>query len=214
MLRVREQRARERDALALPARQRQTLLADDGVVAVRQPHDELVGFGRARRGLDLRRGRVGRAERDVGRIVSEKRNESSNTTPMLRAQRLQASTSRTSVPSIVTRAVRARRRSAAAAAPTVDLPEPDVPTSATVSPGVDREREVAQHRLGRRVAERDAVERARAAGHVEQSVASGRSCTSGVESSRSKMRSAPARASWPTVRIAASIRTGGVSRSM
>ena len=61
-----EQRARQRDALALTARQREALLADDRVVAVREPQDELVRLGRARRGLDLRRRRVGPAERDVG----------------------------------------------------------------------------------------------------------------------------------------------------
>ena len=55
--------ARERDALPLPAAEREALLADDGVVAVGQPQDELVRLGRARRGLDLLPRRVGLAER-------------------------------------------------------------------------------------------------------------------------------------------------------
>ena len=62
MLRVREQRARECDALALTTRERESLFADDRVVAVREPHDELVRFGCARRGFDLGRRRVGPRE--------------------------------------------------------------------------------------------------------------------------------------------------------
>jgi hypothetical protein len=44
--------------------------------------------------------------------------------------------------------------------------------------------------------------------------ASGFSCTSGVLSSSSKMRSAPARASWAIVSMLANIRTGATSESM
>ena len=73
--RVREQRARQRDALALTTRERESLFADDRVVAVREPHDEFVRFGRARRGFDLGRRRVGSRERDVGadRVGEEER---------------------------------------------------------------------------------------------------------------------------------------------
>ena len=72
---VGEQRARERDPLPLPTGEREPLLADHGVVAVREPQDELVRFGRARGGFDLRGGRVGPGERDVGadRVGEEER---------------------------------------------------------------------------------------------------------------------------------------------
>ena len=45
------QRARQRDALALPAGQLRAALADLAVVALRQRRDELVRLGRARRGF-------------------------------------------------------------------------------------------------------------------------------------------------------------------
>ena len=47
--RIVQQGARDGDPLALAARQRVAALADHGVVAVRQPADEVVGVGRARR---------------------------------------------------------------------------------------------------------------------------------------------------------------------
>ena len=46
--RVREQRAGDRHALALPARKARALLADDGVVAFGQLADELVRAGELR----------------------------------------------------------------------------------------------------------------------------------------------------------------------
>ena len=58
-LRIGEQRACERDPLALAPREREALLADDRVVALGQLQDELVGLGGARRGLDLLACRVG-----------------------------------------------------------------------------------------------------------------------------------------------------------
>ena len=64
--RVLQEGAGERDALALAAGEAPAAGADDGVVAVRQPHDEVV----RRRGLgrrdDLLVGRVRPAEGDVG----------------------------------------------------------------------------------------------------------------------------------------------------
>ena len=63
--RVDEDRARDREPLALTAGERDAALADHGLVAVRQGLDELVRLGRARRLLDLLVGRVGRAEGDV-----------------------------------------------------------------------------------------------------------------------------------------------------
>ena len=57
-----EQRARDRQALALAAGQRQAALADLRVVALRQARDELVGLGAARGLLRSPRGsRPGRA---------------------------------------------------------------------------------------------------------------------------------------------------------
>ena len=50
--RIDEQRARDRDPLSLPARERDPALADDRVVAVRQLLDELVRLRRARGRLD------------------------------------------------------------------------------------------------------------------------------------------------------------------
>ena len=54
--RVDQQRARDRDALALAAGQRLAALADQRVVAVRQAQDEVVRMRGARRRDDLRRG--------------------------------------------------------------------------------------------------------------------------------------------------------------
>ena len=63
--RVDDERARDRDALALAAGERDPALADHRVVAVRQRLDELVRLREARRALDLLVGRVGASERDV-----------------------------------------------------------------------------------------------------------------------------------------------------
>ncbi len=51
--RVLEDRPRDRDALALAAREPRATLAEEGVVALRQTADELIGRGRARGVLDL-----------------------------------------------------------------------------------------------------------------------------------------------------------------
>ena len=63
--RVDDERARDRDPLALPAGERDPALADHRVVAVREPLDELVRLREPRRRLDLLVGRVDAAERDV-----------------------------------------------------------------------------------------------------------------------------------------------------
>ena len=63
--RVGQRGASERDALALPARQRVSALADHRVVAVRQSEDELVGLGDAGGCLDLGVAGVGAGEGDV-----------------------------------------------------------------------------------------------------------------------------------------------------
>ena len=67
-----EQRAGDRHALALAARERVAALADDRVVAVGQPDDELVGVGRLRRSDDLFDRRVGLA---VGDVVADRDRE-------------------------------------------------------------------------------------------------------------------------------------------
>ena len=64
--RIGEHRARDRDALALTAGERETALADDGVVAQGQLLHEVVGAGDPGRALDVGVGRVGAAVRDVG----------------------------------------------------------------------------------------------------------------------------------------------------
>ena len=170
-LRVGEQRAGERDPLALTARQREALLADDRVVAVGEPQDELVRLGRrAPRPRSPRRSRRAGRRRCWRVIVSEKRNESSNTTPMLRRSESSV-TSRTSTPSMVIapgvhvveagEQQRDRRLARTRAADERDR-----------LAGRDREVEVAQHRLGRRVAERHVLERTSPRG-TARSTASG-----------------------------------------
>ena len=67
--RVEQQRARDGDALTLTARERVAALADDGVVALGQAHDELVRVGRAGRGLDSSNRGVGSA---VGDVVADR----------------------------------------------------------------------------------------------------------------------------------------------
>ena len=63
--RILENRARDRDALPLPARQPRAALAEKRVVALRQRAQELVGLGRSRGGLDLRVAGVGPPVADV-----------------------------------------------------------------------------------------------------------------------------------------------------
>ena len=64
-LRRREDRARDREPLLLPARELHAALADECLVALGQARDELVRVRAERRVLDLRVGRVVAAVRDV-----------------------------------------------------------------------------------------------------------------------------------------------------
>ncbi len=154
--RVGEERARERDALPLTTRQRQALLTDDCLVAVRELHDEFVGFGGAGRGLDFGRGRVGAPERDVrgDRVGEEERVLEHHADAA--AQRLQRRVAhvepvdldRTGVNVVEPRQQQPDRRLARARA----TDERDGFTRGNV------QREVAQHRLGRGISERDVVE--------------------------------------------------------
>ena len=63
--RVLQQRAGDRQALALAAGQRRAALADHRVVALRLAHDEVVRFGHAAGLFQLRLGRVGPADQQV-----------------------------------------------------------------------------------------------------------------------------------------------------
>ena len=123
-LRVGERGAGEGDALALPARQREAALADDGVVAVRQLEDEVVGLGDAGRGLDLGVGGVGPGEGDV---LADRRREQEALLEHdvdRRAQRRRACSSRTSVPSRRTVPDWSGRRSGRSGRPASSCPSP------------------------------------------------------------------------------------------
>ena len=61
--RVDDERARDREPLALAARERDAALADHRLVAVGQPLDELVRLGEPRRLADLLVGRLRRGRR-------------------------------------------------------------------------------------------------------------------------------------------------------
>ena len=87
--RVREDCARERDPLPLPAREREAALADHGLVSLWQLLDELVGGGRARRRLDLRVARVGAPVGDVRPDRVREEEALLEDDPDLAAQRLQ-----------------------------------------------------------------------------------------------------------------------------
>ena len=63
--RILEDGARDGDALLLPARQPRAAFAEEGVVAFRQPADELVRGRGARRGFDLGVAGAGAAVADV-----------------------------------------------------------------------------------------------------------------------------------------------------
>ena len=70
--RVLQDRARDAQPLALAARQAAAGLGDLGVVALRQPRDELVRVRRARRLLDLL---VGGVEPPVAQVVGDRARE-------------------------------------------------------------------------------------------------------------------------------------------
>ena len=99
--RVEEQRPRDRHALALAARERVAALTDDRVVAVGEPHDELVGVRGLRGRLDGLEGGVRSPYAMLSRIETENRNGSSWTMPTA-ARSEPRVTSRTSWPSIST----------------------------------------------------------------------------------------------------------------
>ena len=63
--RILDQRARDGDALALPAGELQAVLADRGIVAIREVRDEIVRVRRLGGGDDLRLAGAEFSERDV-----------------------------------------------------------------------------------------------------------------------------------------------------
>ena len=144
-------------------------------------------FGRARRGFDL-----GAASRRAGRtrcwrvIESEKRNESSNTTPMLRRSDSQRDVAHVGAvdrdaPGVHVVEARQHQRDGRLAR-TRAADERDRLARR------DREVEVAQHRFGRRVAERHVVE-----AHLAASAPRGRprrACPARAASSRAGRRCA------------------------
>ncbi len=136
--RVDEQRAGDGDALALAARERVAPLADDGVVAVGELHDEVVGVGRLGRGHDLldRWRRAGRRRCCRG-PTTENRNGSSSTRPTW-WRRLGEGEVAHVVAVDAHRARRRRRRSGRAGGRRWTCPRRCGPTSATVSPGAMR----------------------------------------------------------------------------
>ena len=103
--RVGEQRAAERDELALAEREAEAALAELRVVAVLEPLDELVGADRARGGDDLlAASRPGRPKAMLSATVPAKRKPSCGTIPSWRRSDSWR-TSRRSVPSIRDRAL-------------------------------------------------------------------------------------------------------------
>ncbi len=153
---IREERAGQRDPLPLTARQREALLADDGVVAERELHDEFVGFGGAGRGLDFGGSRVGAPEGDVrgDRIGEQERvlEHHADAAPQ-RLQRRVAHVEPVDLDRAGVNVVEAREQK-----PDRRLPRARAADQRNCLARGDVQRKVAQHRLGRRVTERDVVE--------------------------------------------------------
>ena len=132
--RVGEQRARERDELALAEREARAALAELGVVAVLEPHDEVVRADRLRRARrSPRRVASGRPNAMFSRTVPAKRKPSCGTIAELAAQRRLRDVAQVDA---VDRdpPVASGRRSARAASRSSTCPAPVWPTSATVVP--------------------------------------------------------------------------------
>ena len=137
--RVDDERARDRDALALAARERDPALADHGVVALRQPLDELVRLREPRRALDL-----ARRSRRAGRTrCSRARSPRRGTDPARSRRSRAAATSSVTLAHVgaVDRdaAAPARRRSAGSSAASVVLPAAGVPDQRDDPAGLELE---------------------------------------------------------------------------
>ena len=154
--RVGDQRPGDRDALALPAGERQAALADDGLVAVGQRLDEVVRLRPAGGELDLLAGRV---RPRVGDVLGDAWRRTGS---CRRRRRRSGRAARRRRPTAGRRRRRGSRPSVgsyrrASSATRLVLPEPVGPTSATVLPAVDLEVDVAQRGGAAVVAEADAV---------------------------------------------------------
>ena len=154
--RVGEHRAGQGDALALPARQREPALADEGVVAVGELVDERVHLGRTGRGADLLVARVGAAVGDVGADAVGEQERLLEHHAQLAAQVVQAQVPQrhaTEAQLAGLRVVEARqqqRRRGLAGAGRAHERER--------LPRLHPQRHVVEHRLAAGVAERDVVE--------------------------------------------------------
>ena len=132
--RILDQRARDRDALALAAGQLQAVLADRRVVAEREAHDEVVGVGRFGGGDDLGLARAGRPNAMFSRIDAAEQKHVLSDIGDLPAQR-RARHRRDVLAVDGDRAAHRPRRSASIRLRIVDLPPPEGPTSAVTLPG-------------------------------------------------------------------------------
>ena len=154
--RVGEERAGDRDPLALAAAEGQAALAHAGVVAVRELGDELRGL-RARGGqLDLLARRVRARVGDVARDRVREQERSSSTIAIARRSET-TSTSRTSAPSTSTEPERGSYRRGSSCTSVV-LPDPVAPTSATVEPASTTRSTCLQRVRAVAVAERDVAQ--------------------------------------------------------
>ncbi len=154
--RVDRERTRDRDPLALAARERDAALADDGVVALRQPLDELVRLGEPCDARHVLVGELGQSEGDVlahGRGEEERLLRDDADLAAQRAQRHVADVDAVERDAAGRHVVEARhergeRRLAGAG----------VADQRDRGAGGDVEVDVLQHRLALAVRERDALE--------------------------------------------------------
>ena len=189
--RIGEDRARDRDALALAARQLHAALADDRVVPFSKRFGELV-HARDAAGLQhLLLGRVGPREGDVlaDRAVEQERLLQHHAE--LRAVGVEAHGRE--VDAVDEHATPGLGAWNAATRPMiVDLPEPDGPTSAVTVPGSARKRHAVQHGLAGLVREVARPRTPRPRDARRASTVRRGSASSGRSRSTSRVRSRPA----------------------
>ena len=147
-----QQHARQRDQLPLAHREAAAALADLGFQAVRQAVDPVAAADLLRRPTHFLVRRVWLAVADViaHRAVEQERrlrDDAQVRAVVAQVQRADVTARRSGCCRPGT------RRSARSAWPMLDLPDPVCPTSASVSPALDRQREVVEHRLVLVVAE-------------------------------------------------------------
>ena len=208
--RVGEDRARDRDPLALAARELHAALADDGVVALLEPADELVAVRDAAGRLDL----LPRRARAARRRCSRRPCRRTGSCPAARCR----------AGAVVAQPELARSRPSTRMAPacgrlnaitrliSVLLPEPLEPTSAVVVPAGARNETPLQHRDARDVGEAHVVELDLAADRARSAARLASSSSSVAIWRISRMRSSPAKASVICVPIDAIDTTGAATR--